>query len=556
MGKYRKEFLINFSSLPIKNRGSSRQHCHHGSLLRKGGTQLNGKKNHKQVERFFQHNPFEDPLYLKKYVKDHPDHKMAWYLLGREYAANGKDAKAAYCFAQAGEIYEAFEQQKAVVEKEDLDKILQGQPSSDNKTRSKKAARWKWGVLAAFLLFAYIPTSVDNVSNKPNNSEYAAATETASTEVKIEAIEVKEVVSPLTLQSGTRIFYRRGNLNQELAQLIVPKDSQWTSSLLVEGQATPDGKWIEWYKSPRILLGVERSDANKGQSQIQYYDPKTCYCEPGDNSKMVPIVENWRQEREEAVVLSSAIAAFQQRTGALPERAEQLHEPYPQNLLPGLTPKMEAMFPRMLKETKEGLPGKASQLGSSTKLDIGSNAAEAQKQNPDQQQATGEEKASLSSPLQEPLSILVDKDKHRLALVSGNFVIRSYPVGLGGAKTPEGDFVITEKVRNPNGKSNGDFGSRGMALSDTFYAIHGTNKPASIGKDESLGCIRMLQEDIEELYDMVPQQTKVKIGKGIIFDSGDGKLDEGNGTGKPSKPFKAPLQTDDSNPKKTYKWLD
>jgi lipoprotein-anchoring transpeptidase ErfK/SrfK len=272
------------------------------------------------------------------------------------------------------------------------------------------------------------------------------------------------------------------------------------------------------------------------------------------------IVENWRQEREEAVVLSSAMAAFQQKTGTLPERAEQLREPYPQNLLPGLTPQMEAMFPRMLKEKREGLPGKVSQLGTSTKPDTVSNTAGAQKQNPDQQESIasspGETEASLLSPLQEPLSILVDKDKHRLALISGNFVIRSYPVGLGGAKTPEGDFVITEKVRNPNGKSNGDFGSRGMAVSDTLYAIHGTNKPASIGNDESLGCIRMLQEDIEELYDMVPQQTKVKIGKGIISDSSDGKADEGKGTGKPAKPFKAPLQTDDSNPKKTYKWLD
>jgi lipoprotein-anchoring transpeptidase ErfK/SrfK len=517
---------------------------------------LNDKKKDEQVELFFQNNPFEDPLYLKKYVKNHPDHKMAWYLLGREYAADGKEAKAAYCFAQAGEIYEAFERQKAVVEKEDLDKYLQGKPTSERKTKRSKASRWKWGVLAAFLLFAYIPGSADKGgSNKPIVSEYAIETATASPVVKSEATAVAEVVSPLPVQSGTRIFYGSGNLNDDLAPLIVPKDSLWTISILVEGRTTADGKWIEWFKSPRILLSVERSDTNKGQSQIQYYDPKTCYCEPGDNSKAVPIIEIWRQEREEAVVLSSAIAAFQQKTGALPERAEQLREPYPNNMLPGLTPQMEAMFPRMLKEKREGLPGKVSQLGSSTKPDTVSNTVGAQKQNPDQQQAAAsshsEAETFLSSPLQEPLSILVDKDKHLLALVSGNFVIRSYPVGLGGAKTPEGDFVITEKVRNPNGKSNGDFGSRGMTLSDTLYAIHGTNKPASIGKDESLGCIRMLQEDIEELFDMVPQQTKVKIGKGIVPDSGEGK-----GTGKPAKPFEAPQQTDDSNPKKIYKWLD
>ncbi|GJM84202.1 hypothetical protein HMSSN139_66980 [Paenibacillus sp. HMSSN-139] len=68
---------------------------------------------------------------------------------------------------------------------------------------------------------------------------------------------------------------------------------------------------------------------------------------------------------------------------------------------------------------------------------------------------------------------------------------------------------------NPNGKDDGEFGSRGMQLSDTNYAIHGTNEPDSIGKDESLGCIRMGKKDVEELFDLVPKGTKVKIGKGI-----------------------------------------
>ena len=88
-----------------------------------------------------------------------------------------------------------------------------------------------------------------------------------------------------------------------------------------------------------------------------------------------------------------------------------------------------------------------------------------------------------------------------------------------------------KKVRNPNGKSNGEFGSRGMTLSDTLYAIHGTNKPSSIGKDESHGCVRMQQADVEELYNMVTHETKVTIGKGVLppssnSDGGNGKAAE------------------------------
>jgi lipoprotein-anchoring transpeptidase ErfK/SrfK len=510
---------------------------------------LNDKRNDERVERFFQHNPLEDPLYLKKYVKDHPDHKMAWYLLGREYAAKGKHAKATYCFAQAGEIYEAFENQKVVVEKDDLEKALHANimPIS---MRKRVRAKWKWGVLAALLLFIYIPASFDMTRNKSQAPERAVETLLSSTEVRGVGAMVNEAVSQPPVEKGTKIYYSEGSWNQDLGKLIVPKDRKWTSSLLVEGNKTPDHKWIEWYMSPKILLGVEMNEANKGQSQIQYYDPNLCDCETVDNSTVVSIVHNWMQEREEAIVLSSAISAYKQKNGALPQKAEQLYRSYPHNLLPGLTPQMQAMFPKILKETTTGQLSNSASPDTSQPASSTDGAEQPNKhQDPAMNPAIDEE--PLIAPLQEPLEILVDKDKHRLALVSGNFVIRSFPVGLGGDKTPEGSFIISEKVRNPNGRSNGEFGSRGMTLSDTLYAIHGTNKPASIGKNESLGCVRMLQEDLEELYDMVPQQTKVTIGKGVIPPSGAGE-----GTGKPAKRFKAPLQTEDSNPKKTYKWLD
>lgn len=115
-----------------------------------------------------------------------------------------------------------------------------------------------------------------------------------------------------------------------------------------------------------------------------------------------------------------------------------------------------------------------------------------------------------------PLTIIVDKQKHRLAVTSGSIILRNYEIGLGGDKTPEGTFTITDKVVNPNGHDNGEFGSRGMQLSDSNYAIHGTNEPDSIGKDESLGCIRMNRKDVEELFAMVPMGTKVQITKGVL----------------------------------------
>ncbi len=105
---------------------------------------------------------------------------------------------------------------------------------------------------------------------------------------------------------------------------------------------------------------------------------------------------------------------------------------------------------------------------------------------------------------------------------------------------------MTEKVRNPNNKSNGEYGSRGMTLSDSLYAIHGTNQPDSIGKDQSLGCVRMVKGDLEELYDMVPKGTKVTITKGVLPKDSQ----------KPPASFALPLLTDDGNPNKLYRWLN
>ncbi len=46
---------------------------------------------------------------------------------------------------------------------------------------------------------------------------------------------------------------------------------------------------------------------------------------------------------------------------------------------------------------------------------------------------------------------------------------------------------------------------------DTLYRIHGTIEPYSIGQNVSSGCIRMLNENVTELYDLVKVGTKVVV---------------------------------------------
>jgi lipoprotein-anchoring transpeptidase ErfK/SrfK len=67
----------------------------------------------------------------------------------------------------------------------------------------------------------------------------------------------------------------------------------------------------------------------------------------------------------------------------------------------------------------------------------------------------------------------------------------------------------------PGGIPENPLGARALYLfangRDTLFRIHGTNEPQSIGTAASSGCIRMLNEEVVELYDQVEIGTKVIV---------------------------------------------
>jgi tetratricopeptide (TPR) repeat protein len=114
------------------------------------------KDHEEQLRQFFNNNTLDDQMLLKKYVREHPTNKMAWYLLGREYDSQGKRGKALYCYGQAGEIYEAFENQTITVS-------LESQEALKQLDRRGKRRRWlsraRLAALLAMIVFgiAYLP---------------------------------------------------------------------------------------------------------------------------------------------------------------------------------------------------------------------------------------------------------------------------------------------------------------------------------------------------------------------------------------------------------------
>jgi lipoprotein-anchoring transpeptidase ErfK/SrfK len=131
-----------------------------------------------------------------------------------------------------------------------------------------------------------------------------------------------------------------------------------------------------------------------------------------------------------------------------------------------------------------------------------------------------------------PGTIVVHTNERRLYFyLPGGKALR-YPVGVGRAGMQwSGTSFINGKYLNPawsppadvrrdkpglpavipGGSPHNPMGVAALTLSGGDYAIHGTNRPESIGGFVSYGCIRMYNEDITDLYNRVGQDTPVVV---------------------------------------------
>ncbi len=131
-----------------------------------------------------------------------------------------------------------------------------------------------------------------------------------------------------------------------------------------------------------------------------------------------------------------------------------------------------------------------------------------------------------------PGTIVVKTNERRLYLVLDSGHAVRYPVGVGkSGKQWAGTTRIDGKYRNPawspprevkrdvpnipdvipGGSPHNPMGVAAMTLAGGEYAIHGTNRPGSVGGFVSYGCIRMLNDDITDLYSRVSVGTTVVV---------------------------------------------
>jgi lipoprotein-anchoring transpeptidase ErfK/SrfK len=130
-----------------------------------------------------------------------------------------------------------------------------------------------------------------------------------------------------------------------------------------------------------------------------------------------------------------------------------------------------------------------------------------------------------------PGTIIIDTPNTYLYYVTGNGQAIRYGIGVGREGfTWSGVQAITKKAEWPDwtppaemlerqpylprfmaGGPGNPMGARAMYLGGTIYRIHGTNQPDTIGGRVSSGCIRMVNEDVIDLYERAKVGAKVVV---------------------------------------------
>jgi lipoprotein-anchoring transpeptidase ErfK/SrfK len=127
-----------------------------------------------------------------------------------------------------------------------------------------------------------------------------------------------------------------------------------------------------------------------------------------------------------------------------------------------------------------------------------------------------------------PGSIVVDRENRFLYLIDANNSARRYGIGIAQECLTGGSFFrIASKLEWPDWRSSGAntrdadallgaagrpgslLGARALLLDKPGLIIHGTNSPRTIGHLVASGCIRLVNDDVEDLYRRVSLETRV-----------------------------------------------
>lgn len=134
----------------------------------------------------------------------------------------------------------------------------------------------------------------------------------------------------------------------------------------------------------------------------------------------------------------------------------------------------------------------------------------------------------INNLITQPVRLKINLRKRQVTVYQGKNLIKSYPIAVGrrGWETPVGSFRVRDMLVNPTwihpktgkaipgGDAQNPLGNYWIGFwtnGKDWVGFHGTPNPETVGTAASHGCIRMYNQDIEELFQLVSVGTPVTV---------------------------------------------
>lgn len=171
-----------------------------------------------------------------------------------------------------------------------------------------------------------------------------------------------------------------------------------------------------------------------------------------------------------------------------------------------------------------------------------------------------------------PGSVVIDTSRRKLYYVLNATSAYAYSIGVGRqgfswtgkekvsriADWPDWYPPADMRKRRPDlpermrGGIRNPLGAKAIYLGNTLYRIHGTNEPKSIGRAESSGCFRMMNENVLHLASLVRVGTEVTIVRSLSGKVASAKASKAKSSSRPSGP-RIPDRSDESDPYEAWR---
>ncbi|TMU83923.1 hypothetical protein FGG79_17375 [Bacillus sp. BHET2] len=436
----------------------------------------------------------DDENYYEKILRYHdPSSPEAHYHLGQKWEQKGAFVKAYKHYQQAMNVHSPYYFKAKKANKHLEEQINLNQTTKNGQAPAKKALPLYVKVMVFTLLFINACLLILLFLYPPFSSMISSTVKKWNTGTEV-VYETEDLPYVIYFPTDTPQDEIEKSLHDKAIQL---GNNVKNKNVLLYGVVTTDPK-LSFQILPLKNESIQESSFVRAEFNSTLNEPVKIRFLNNDDQE-ASRKDPYTIQYIGANLVRTALQAYMKDKGAPPDSIEQLASDYPDNYL--------SFIPNEAITGSNSVADAFSGQGGWVYNPHASRVADMFYPN------THTDTLPRSPVPFSPIQVDIDKAAFSLIIKSSPYIISTKKIGIGkDDSTPEGQFPIFNRVLEPLGEHPNTFGTAALGMGD--IAIHGTTDERSIQNTKSHGCIRLVNPDIEEIFDFVPKGAMVKIHDG------------------------------------------